>query len=81
MLQDPVHCLLVRPGLFEAKIQGRGGHASSPHLSRDPILAATSMIVALQQIVSTETDPLEAAVFLTSLELILELVHVNCVHI
>ncbi|KAJ6914586.1 hypothetical protein NC651_016766 [Populus alba x Populus x berolinensis] len=54
--------LLAGTGLFEAKIQGRGAHASSPHLARDPILVASSTIVALQQIVSRETDPLEAAV-------------------
>ncbi|KAL3586632.1 hypothetical protein D5086_013499 [Populus alba] len=54
--------LLAGVGLFEAKIQGRGAHASSPHLARDPILMASSAVVALQQIVSRETDPLEAAV-------------------
>jgi IAA-amino acid hydrolase len=57
--------LLAGTGLFEAKIQGRGAHASSPHLARDPILVASSTIVALQQIVSRETNPLEAAVFLS----------------
>ncbi|XP_011046909.1 PREDICTED: IAA-amino acid hydrolase ILR1-like [Populus euphratica] len=54
--------LLAGVGLFEAKIQGIGAHASSPHLARDPILMASSAVVALQQIVSRETDPLEAAV-------------------
>ncbi|CAK7336371.1 unnamed protein product [Dovyalis caffra] len=54
--------LLAGVGLFEAKIQGKGAHASSPHLARDPILVASSTVVALQQIVSRETDPLEAAV-------------------
>ncbi|CAK7341941.1 unnamed protein product [Dovyalis caffra] len=54
--------LLAGAGLFEAKIQGKGAHASSPHLARDPILVASSTVVALQQIVSRETDPLEAAV-------------------
>ncbi|XVE96345.1 hypothetical protein REPUB_Repub02eG0213600 [Reevesia pubescens] len=49
-------------GLFSATIQGKGGHAALPHLNRDPILAASFAIVALQQIVSRETDPLEARV-------------------
>ncbi|XP_017977319.1 PREDICTED: IAA-amino acid hydrolase ILR1 [Theobroma cacao] len=49
-------------GLFSAIIQGKGGHAALPHLNRDPIVAASFAIVALQQIVSRETDPLEARV-------------------
>lgn len=51
-------------GLFSAIIQGKGGHAALPHLNRDPIVAASFAIVALQQIVSRETDPLEARVML-----------------
>ncbi|CAN1772228.1 IAA-amino acid hydrolase ILR1 [Linum perenne] len=47
--------ILAGVGLFAATIQG-------PHMGKDPILAASSAIVALQQIVSRETDPLEAAV-------------------
>ncbi|CAN1134040.1 IAA-amino acid hydrolase ILR1 [Linum perenne] len=54
--------ILAGVGLFAATIQGVGVHASSPHMGKDPILAASSAIVALQQIVSRETDPLEAAV-------------------
>ncbi|CAI0391460.1 unnamed protein product [Linum tenue] len=53
---------LAGAGLFSATIHGVGVHASSPHMGRDPIVAASSAIVALQQIVSRETDPLEAAV-------------------
>lgn len=54
--------MLAGAGRFIATIQGRGGHAASPHVNRDPILAASFTIVALQQIVSRETDPLEARV-------------------
>ncbi|KAM7526002.1 hypothetical protein LguiA_015904 [Lonicera macranthoides] len=54
--------ILAGAGLFTATIQGRGGHAATPHKARDPILAASSAVVALQQIVSRETDPLEARV-------------------
>ncbi|CAN0847252.1 IAA-amino acid hydrolase ILR1 [Linum grandiflorum] len=54
--------ILAGVGLFSATIQGVGVHASSPHMGRDPILAASAAIVALQQIVSRDTDPLEAAV-------------------
>ena len=33
---------------FEVTIHGRGGHAAMPHLTRDPIVAASQAIVALQ---------------------------------
>ncbi|KAK6231888.1 hypothetical protein QUC31_010882 [Theobroma cacao] len=54
--------MLAGVGLFSATIQGKGAHASSPHLSKDPIVAACSAVIALQQIVSRETDPLKAMV-------------------
>ncbi|KAJ8899113.1 hypothetical protein K2173_010469 [Erythroxylum novogranatense] len=54
--------ILAGVGLFDAVIEGQGAHASSPHMAKDPILAASSAITSLQQIVSRETDPLEAAV-------------------
>nr|GEU77379.1 IAA-amino acid hydrolase ILR1-like [Tanacetum cinerariifolium] len=54
--------VLAGSGMFTATIKGIGGHAATPHLSKDPILAASMAIVALQQIVSRETDPLESRV-------------------
>ncbi|KAH7512212.1 hypothetical protein FEM48_Zijuj12G0066600 [Ziziphus jujuba var. spinosa] len=54
--------MLAGVGLFSATIQGKGGHAANPHTTKDPILAAAFSILALQQIVSRETDPLEASV-------------------
>lgn len=56
--------LLAGAARFSAVIKGKGGHAASPHVGRDPVLAASLAILALQQIVSRETDPLEARVFL-----------------
>lgn len=56
--------LLAASGRFAVEIQGRGGHAAAPHFTIDPILAASSAIIALQHIVSRETDPLEATVTL-----------------
>ncbi|KAI6672519.1 hypothetical protein NL676_000425 [Syzygium grande] len=44
--------------VFEAKIEGKGGHAAAPHNSVDPVLAASFAILALQQLVSREADPL-----------------------
>ncbi|KAL3825732.1 hypothetical protein ACJIZ3_021761 [Penstemon smallii] len=54
--------MLAGSGRFTAVIQGKGGHAASPHKARDPILALSMTILALQQIVSRETNPLEARV-------------------
>ena len=39
------------------EVTGHAGHAALPHLTRDPMLAAAHMIVALQSIVSREVDP------------------------
>lgn len=47
---------------FEAKIVGLGGHAAAPHITADPILAASFAILALQQVISRETDPLQSHV-------------------
>lgn len=53
---------LAAAGIFEAKIEGIGGHAADPHTSVDPILAASFVILALQQIISREVDPLHSQV-------------------
>lgn len=53
---------LAGAGRFLVTVQGKGGHAAAPHLTADPILAACSVILSLQQIVSRETNPLEARV-------------------
>lgn len=55
--------LLAGSNRFSAVIQGKGGHAAAPHKTRDPVLALSMAILALQQLVSRETDPLEARVF------------------
>ncbi len=39
-------------------IQGRGGHGATPHLSVDPIVVASHIVVALQQIVSRNAAPM-----------------------
>ncbi|KAK1385925.1 hypothetical protein POM88_023660 [Heracleum sosnowskyi] len=54
--------ILTGSGLFTAIMHGKGGHASSPHQAKDTLLAASLAVVALQQIVSREADPLEARV-------------------
>lgn len=47
---------------FTIKITGRGGHGSTPHLTVDPIIIASHLIVNLQTIVSRNVDPLRSAV-------------------
>jgi len=49
-------------GTFSLTITGRGGHASQPELCRDPVLAASAITLALQQIVSRRLAPQQAAV-------------------
>ncbi len=43
-------------------LQGRGGHGAMPHRANDPIVAAASLIMALQTVVSRNVDPLQPAV-------------------
>ena len=38
-------------------IKGKGGHAASPHLCVDPILIASHLIIALQQVISRNSNP------------------------
>jgi amidohydrolase len=43
-------------------VTGRGGHAAYPQDARDPIVAAAAVVLALQQVVSRRTDPLDPTV-------------------
>ena len=47
---------------FDAIIQGRGGHASQPHVTVDPIAVGSQVVTNLQHIVSRGVDPLEKLV-------------------
>jgi len=47
---------------FEIKIKGRGGHASAPHGTIDPMVVAAQIILALQTIVSRNEDPADPSV-------------------
>ncbi|WP_392551642.1 M20 aminoacylase family protein [Orbus wheelerorum] len=44
------------------KVKGRGGHGAMPHLSIDPVVVASSIVMALQTIVSRNANPLETAI-------------------
>ena len=47
---------------FDLFVSGRGGHAAQPHRTIDPILAGSQLMIALQGIVSRNTDPLDSLV-------------------
>jgi amidohydrolase len=47
---------------FTIKIIGQGGHAATPHVLKDPILAAGHLITQIHSIVGRNIDPLESGV-------------------
>jgi amidohydrolase len=47
---------------FHVRLIGRGGHGAAPHQTTDPVIAAAQVIVALQNIVSRNLNPLRSAV-------------------
>ena len=52
--------LLASADVFEITVRGKGGHASMPHLCRDPIPGACAIVSALQTFVTRSiaaTDP------------------------
>lgn len=65
----PVGTVATKPGplmaatdCFKATFLGKGTHGAFPHLGRDPIVAAADAVLALQQIVSRETNPVDSVV-------------------
>lgn len=44
------------------RVHGTGGHGAMPHRCADPLIAASSIVLALQTVVSRNVDPLETAV-------------------
>lgn len=70
-LWSPVHLGQLRvvegpamasSSVFTITIEGHGGHGAAPHLAKDPILAAAQIVVALQSIVSRNTNPQDSVV-------------------
>ncbi len=53
---------LANVDTVEIVVKGVGGHGSMPHLSKDPILLASQIVLALQTIVSREVRPGDPAV-------------------
>jgi hippurate hydrolase len=46
----------------DIKIRGLGGHGARPETTRDPVVVAAQIVLALQTIVSRENSPLDPAV-------------------
>ena len=66
---EPEGQIVVRPGPITAScdvltivIQGVGGHGALPHKSVDPVVATSSLVLALQTIVARNVDPHDPAV-------------------
>ena len=54
--------LMAAVDTLKVRILGVGSHGAIPHRSADPVVAAASVVMNLQTIVSRNVDPLEAAV-------------------
>lgn len=54
--------VMASGGRITINIEGHAGHAGMPHLTRDPVVAAGHLIVALQSVTSRGVDPLDTAV-------------------
>ncbi len=53
---------MASSSVFTLTVQGKGGHGAAPHQAKDPILAAAHIVVALQSIVSRNTNPQDSVV-------------------
>lgn len=65
----PVGTVATKPGLLFANtselfidLHGKGGHAAYPHLTQDMAVAAASLLIQLQTIVSRNVNPMDSAV-------------------
>jgi hippurate hydrolase len=54
--------MLAAVDSVDITIRGLGGHGAYPHRTKDPIVLAAQVVVALQTIVSREVRPIDAAV-------------------
>jgi hippurate hydrolase len=65
----PVGQVILRPGAITAAVdiiniavKGVAGHGALPHLAHDPIVASSSLVMALQTAISRNNDALDPAV-------------------
>ncbi|WP_321964564.1 M20 aminoacylase family protein [Paraburkholderia sp. J7] len=55
-------CMMASSDSVTITVTGRGGHGAMPHLASDPVVAAASIVMALQTIVARNVEPTRAAV-------------------
>lgn len=53
---------LANVSSVDVNVRGLGGHGATPHLTKDPIVLAAEIVLALQTIVSRENSPIDPAV-------------------
>lgn len=53
---------MASAGIFNIRVQGKGGHGSMPHQGVDAVIVGAAIIMNLQSIVSREISPLDPAV-------------------
>ena len=58
----PVGPVTAAADIWDAEVQGKGGHAAMPHKAVDPIVVASEVVLAFQQLVSRSVDPMKSAV-------------------
>ena len=61
-IQYRVGPFMAAADYFEIEVQGQGGHGAQPHKTNDALVAASQLVIALQQIVSRRVNPLHPAV-------------------
>ena len=57
--------LMASGDAFTVKLKGAGGHGASPWTARSPLRAAAELVVALDGVISHQTDPLDGPTVLT----------------
>jgi amidohydrolase len=54
--------MLAGADVVDIVVRGYGGHGAAPHMTKDPIVIASELVVFLQTVVSREEDPLQPTV-------------------
>jgi hippurate hydrolase len=54
--------MMANVDAVDIRVRGRGGHGAAPHETRDPVVLAARIVMALQTIVSRELAPTDPAV-------------------
>src|SRR4029079_18663462 len=58
--------LLAAADMLEIVVRGRGGHASMPHQTRDPVPVACEIVTAIQALITRRFNAAEAVVVTVS---------------